>query len=36
VLDVARARDELNWRPSVGLKEGIENTARWWRDRGQQ
>jgi GDP-L-fucose synthase len=30
-LDCARARDELGWRPTIGLDEGIARTLAWWR-----
>lgn len=30
-LDCARARDELGWRPAIGLDEGIARTLDWWR-----
>jgi len=32
VADVARLRDEVGWRPSVGLEEGLERTLAWWRE----
>ncbi len=28
-LDISRARSELNWRPKISLKEGIERTWEW-------
>lgn len=31
VLDVARVRDELGWRPQTGLAEGIDRTWGWVR-----
>ena len=31
VLDCAKARSELNWRPVWGSAEAIERTARWYR-----
>lgn len=31
VLDVARVRDELGWRPRTGLDEGIDRTWDWVR-----
>jgi nucleoside-diphosphate-sugar epimerase len=33
-LDVSALRDELGWRPTVGIDEGIRRHAEWWR--GQQ
>ncbi len=30
--DSSRLRDELGWRPEVGFDEGIELTARWYRE----
>jgi nucleoside-diphosphate-sugar epimerase len=30
-LDSSRIRDELGWRPRVGLDEGIARTIAWWR-----
>jgi GDP-L-fucose synthase len=30
-LDCARARDELGWRPTIGLDDGIARTLAWWR-----
>lgn len=31
-IDPARIRDELGWRPSVTLEEGLERTVRWYLD----
>ncbi|MEL7255338.1 MAG: dTDP-glucose 4,6-dehydratase [Pseudomonadota bacterium] len=31
-IDPARLRDELGWRPSVTLDEGLERTVRWYLD----
>ena len=31
VADIARARDLLGYTPSVGLREGLEETVRWFR-----
>ena len=28
--DVARLRDEVGWRPTVSLEEGIRETVEWW------
>jgi nucleoside-diphosphate-sugar epimerase len=33
VADVARLRDEMNWRPHVGLDEGLSRSIDWWRSR---
>lgn len=29
-IDATRIRDELGWRPSVTLEEGLEKTVRWY------
>ena len=29
-LDARKAGEELGWRPTIGLEEGIEKTLRWW------
>jgi dTDP-glucose 4,6-dehydratase len=29
-IDPARIRDELGWRPSVTVEEGLERTVRWY------
>ena len=31
-LDATRARDELGWKPAVGLDEGLRRTVGWYRD----
>jgi dTDP-glucose 4,6-dehydratase len=31
-IDPARIREELGWRPSVTLEEGLERTVRWYLD----
>jgi len=31
-IDPARIRDELGWRPSVSLEEGLERTVQWYLD----
>ena len=31
-IDPARIRDELGWRPSVTLEEGLEKTVQWYLD----
>ena len=32
-IDPARIREELGWRPSVTLQEGLERTVRWYLER---
>lgn len=32
-LDISRALDELDWEPTVSLKEGIMKTIQWYRSR---
>lgn len=31
-IDPARIREELGWRPSVSVEEGLERTVRWYLD----
>jgi dTDP-glucose 4,6-dehydratase len=31
-IDPTRIRDELGWRPSVTLEQGLEKTVRWYLD----
>jgi len=31
-IDATRIRDELGWRPRVGLSEGLARTVRWFLD----
>ena len=31
-IDSSRIRDELGWRPSVAVEEGLEKTIRWYLD----
>ncbi len=31
-IDPTRIRDELGWRPSVTLDEGLRKTVRWYLD----
>lgn len=31
-IDPSRIRDELGWRPSVTIEEGLEKTVRWYLD----
>lgn len=31
-IDPTRIREELNWRPSVTLEQGLEKTVRWYLD----
>ncbi|WP_022705562.1 dTDP-glucose 4,6-dehydratase [Pseudorhodobacter ferrugineus] len=33
-IDPARIREELGWRPSVTVEEGLELTVRWYLDNG--
>ena len=33
VADVHRLREELGWRPRLGLNEGLAQTIDWWRSR---
>lgn len=33
VASVARLREELNWRPRIGVSAGIDRTLSWWRER---
>jgi len=33
VADVARLQDEVGWRPSLTLDEGLASTVDWWRGR---
>jgi len=32
VADARRLRDEVGWRPSFELREGLERTLDWWRE----
>jgi nucleoside-diphosphate-sugar epimerase len=34
--DISRARDELGYRPTVALEEGMRNSIRWCLDHGEQ
>jgi dTDP-glucose 4,6-dehydratase len=40
VIDSTRAREELGWRPSIGLDEGLEEVVAWvdrhWHEIGAQ
>jgi nucleoside-diphosphate-sugar epimerase len=29
--DVTRLRDEVGWRPGIGLEDGIRETVEWWK-----
>jgi len=31
--DISRAKEVLGWRPKVSLREGLEKTVRWFRER---
>jgi dihydroflavonol-4-reductase len=33
-FDISRARTELGFQPSIGLREGIANTLAWYREQG--
>jgi len=33
VPDIHRLRDEVQWRPAIGLDEGLKGTIDWWRRR---
>jgi UDP-glucuronate decarboxylase len=33
LADVRRLRNEVGWRPSIDLNEGIVHTVQWWRER---
>ncbi|MCD2205030.1 NAD-dependent epimerase/dehydratase family protein [Halobacterium sp. KA-6] len=33
VTDIARARNELDWEPTVDFEEGIRRFVRWWNSR---
>ena len=33
-FDISRARSELGYAPQVGLREGIQKTLTWYRERG--
>jgi UDP-glucuronate decarboxylase len=33
VADVARLRDEVRWRPKIGLEDGLDSVIAWWRAR---
>ncbi len=32
VADITRLRDEVGFEQAIGLREGIEQTVRWWRE----
>jgi nucleoside-diphosphate-sugar epimerase len=34
-LDIGAARQELGYRPRVGLDEGLQRFARWWKEEGR-
>ncbi|MGZ7134056.1 MAG: SDR family NAD-dependent epimerase/dehydratase, partial [Halobacteriota archaeon] len=29
--DIRKAKDLLNWKPTVGLEQGLERTIQWFR-----
>jgi nucleoside-diphosphate-sugar epimerase len=33
VADIARLRDEVQWRPKIGLEDGLDSVIEWWRAR---
>jgi nucleoside-diphosphate-sugar epimerase len=33
VADVRRLRNEIGWRPSFSLEEGLQRTVQWWSER---
>jgi nucleoside-diphosphate-sugar epimerase len=33
VADVGRLRDEVGWRPQIGLEDGLDGVIAWWRER---
>ena len=33
-VDTGRILDELGWAPPHGMKEGLEETAAWYKNRG--
>lgn len=33
VADVRRLRNDIGWRPSFSLEEGLRRTVQWWRER---
>jgi nucleoside-diphosphate-sugar epimerase len=35
-LDISRAEKEINWKPKVELREGLEKTIEWWRQNGYE
>jgi nucleoside-diphosphate-sugar epimerase len=34
-LDISKAKQQLSYRPKIGIDEGIERFAEWWARRGQ-
>ena len=36
VADVARAREKLDFNPEIGLKQGISETVKWYRDNSER
>lgn len=35
VFDIARAREDLAYRPAIGVREAVRETADWFRERGE-
>jgi nucleoside-diphosphate-sugar epimerase len=33
IPDIGRLRDEVGFRPTLGLGEGMQKTLAWWEDR---
>jgi nucleoside-diphosphate-sugar epimerase len=33
VADVSRLRDEVGWKPKIGLEDGLDGVIAWWRAR---
>jgi nucleoside-diphosphate-sugar epimerase len=33
VADVGLLRDEIGWKPRLGLRQGLADAVAWWRNR---
>lgn len=33
-LDISKAKSQLGYKPKISIEEGVENFAKWWRNRG--
>jgi nucleoside-diphosphate-sugar epimerase len=33
--DISRARQDLNYQPSIAFEEGLERTLQWYREAGK-